>query len=142
MKVNIRPEMCKFYVNREKRKVVCVLEGTEQMASDFMCDQGLNTDFMFKDWSGDLCLPNRFVGIATCAEGDTWDEEFGKQLAFHKMKVAFYTAFSNHATQYFNNIYQAIDEVIRNVNNFGDKVNANLTRSEERIEEYLKGTPQ
>ena len=129
--------MCKFHVNREKRKVVCILEQTEDMLNEFFETEPIGE--LVYAYHKSKTLPNRFIGIATCSAEDTWDEDFGKRLAFQRMKKTFYTSFFSHASQFFNQIDKAMNETIEHLNNYGAKVSANITRGEKHINEYLDG---
>ena len=135
MKINIRPQDCKFYVNKEKRKVVCVLEDTQYMLTEFVEDND-NTDYFLLDDC--LVLPNRFIGIATCSADDEWDEAFGRALAFKRLKDSFYTAFFKHADKYADILNNKLNAIIEDLNNLGIKVEASISKREKDIENYFK----
>ena len=139
MKINIRPSDCKFRVDEKNRKVVCVLEATENILRDYLDAETEVRDFFF-GWHEELRLPNRFVGIATCAEGDTWDEAFGRRLAFLKAKRAFYKTMFSHANQYFDYLYKVIERAMDTMNLLGEKVTRNVNHEEQYVENYLDGT--
>ena len=134
MKINIRPQDCKFYVNKEKRKIVCVLEDTQYMLTEFVEDND-NTDYFLLDDC--LVLPNRFIGIATCSADDEWDEEFGKKLAFRRMKDSFYTAFFKRTDKYVDILNDKLNALIDNFNEIGLKVAASLAKRDAEIENYF-----
>ena len=134
MKINIRPQDCKFYVNKEKRKVVCILENTRYMLTEFIEDND-NSDYFILDDC--LVLPNRFIGIATCSADDEWDEEFGKKLAFRRMKDSFYTAFFKRTDKYVDILNDKLNALIDNFNEIGLKVAASLAKRDAEIENYF-----
>lgn len=135
MKINIKPQDCKFYVNKEKRKIVCVLEGTRDLLTTFIeCND--NADYFWLDKC--LILPNRFVGIATCSTDDEWDEAFGRTLAFKRLKDSFYTAFFKHADKYADILNNKLNAIIEDFNNLGIKVEASISKREKEIENYFK----
>lgn len=66
-----------YYVNEEKRMVVCKL-------SD--CDMGLVCDLcnMELPHGPEFAIPSSYVGKAWCMPGDTFDIELGKKIAFKR----------------------------------------------------------
>ena len=134
MKINIRPQDCKFYVNKEKRKIVCILENTRYMLTEFI-ENNDNSDYFILDDC--LLLPNRFIGIATCSVDDEWDEEFGKKLAFRRMKDSFYTAFFKRTDKYVDILNDKLNALIDNFNEIGLKVAASLAKRDAEIENYF-----
>lgn len=87
-----------YYVNREKKTVVVVIKSdalTPLYIIDRVFDkfENANGNHNLLEMSFDNChvrnafINDRYVGIAKCREGDTFDEEFGKKLALAKAKV-------------------------------------------------------
>ena len=138
MKINITPEDCKFHVDEKNRKVVCILEGTEYLLREYIDDETEVGNFF--GWHESQRLPNRFVGIATCAEGDKWDEAFGRRLAFLRAKRSFYKTMFAHGTQYFDHLYKTIERAMDTINALGAKVTRNVNHEEEYVDKYLNGT--
>ncbi len=138
MKYGIRPEDCKFIVNKDKRKVVCVLEDTEKNLRDFLRDEAALKDLHNPFWWFDVtALPNRFVGIATCSPEDEWNEELGKQIAFARVKRSYYKSYFKHANDYVVRLDDELNRIIEIFNAHGDRVTANLAREHDRIEKAL-----
>ena len=48
MKINIRPKDCRFIVDQEKRKVICIIDNTENKLFDFI-------DYGFGVWYNPKC---------------------------------------------------------------------------------------
>ena len=63
-----------YYVNKEKRTVVCAIE-----TSNDVCDKirkyGLNVPIKY------YCEKKIFRGVAKCSPEDEWDEAVGRRLA-------------------------------------------------------------
>ncbi len=76
-------EDIRYIVNKNRRAVVCIITGCKYLASyrlyKYIPDWS-------KRYSDDCCIPDKYVGVAKCAPEDTWDEEFGKKLAFFKAR--------------------------------------------------------
>jgi hypothetical protein len=134
-KINIKPEHCYFYVNKEAGKVTCVLFDTKYLLENFLNDNGTRTPFFYPDFKVEL--PNKFVGIASCSPEDEWNEELGKRIAFMRMKRKFYTAFFNAATKFFNDVDKYTEALIDCINRYGEKISENLRKDNEYINSQL-----
>jgi len=145
MKLTITMEDATFYVQEDKGKVVCVIPNTQGMARRFLednskispeCDyyyalqNGGNSSKLYKE----LEMPNRFVGVASCAEGDTFDEDLGRTIAFHKAKDKLYKSMFKKFNMFVNEIDSYIDELTTVINNFGAKLSENSARREKYIQ--------
>ena len=97
-----------YYVNREKKTVVAVIEcepSTPILILDKVFDKFENAngkhnlmEMHFDNYYMSKAFINeRYVGIAKCHDSDTFDEEFGKKLALARAKAkkadAIYTKF-------------------------------------------------
>lgn len=146
-KFNVRPSDCRYIVNKEKRTIVCLIEHTECMFTDFAernfdipydCLGGwwnkktTNNQFYKK-----LYMPKRFWGIATCAEDDEWDEEKGKFLAFSRAKNKLNNSFFKRAQLYIDTFDKSLNNSILILNNLGNKLTVNADRRQERIKELF-----
>lgn len=86
----IKMKDCRFEINEEKRTIVCWIDDTSKIAEDFIREQNLDPGQMF--WQSNsnrkmwhlMEIPDKVYGKAVCAAEDTWDEEFGKVVAYHK----------------------------------------------------------
>ena len=147
-KFNVRPSDCRYIVNKEKRTIVCLIEHTEYMFTDFA---EANFDIPYDclgGWWGDrksnnkhfhkkLYMPKRFWGIATCAEDDEWDEEKGKFLAFSRAKNKLNNSFFKRAQLYIDTFDKSLNDSILILNNLGNKLTVNADRRQERIKELF-----
>ena len=141
----IKRSDCQFYVNEEKRTVVCVIPNTKDALLDFISDnfRFKNVDFYEAVFWNDnysrsvLTLPDSFVGKAVCAADDEWDEELGKVIAFQRARTKFYTSFFKRA----NALAQAIDcrlgDMIEEFNAFGMRVQDNQDALQDYIDKAL-----
>lgn len=126
----IKMSDCKFYVNEEARTVVCVIPNTSDMVIDYIWEH-----FQWKDinvyesleygkFRNSIKMPNSFMGKATCAVEDEWDEDLGRIIAFSRAKDKCYKSFFKRA----NRVVQALDsrlgDMITVFNDFGTKLEA------------------
>lgn len=87
-----------YYVNREKKTVVAVIE-CDALTPLYILDkifdkfENVNGNHNLLEMSFDnyhvknALINERYVGIAKCYDGDIFDEEFGKKLALARAKV-------------------------------------------------------
>ena len=143
MKINIRKNMARFIVNEEKRKVICILEDTEDLFLVFaeqnlplspVCDTLDMTDSkLYKH----LLMPKRFVGIATCDPEDEFSVETGKLIAFSNAKDNLLNSFFKRADFYVNTIDTWLNKAVENINSYGAKITKNTLRRHNKIAEIL-----
>lgn len=143
MEINIKMEDCKFFVDEEKRTVICVIENTSNLVRSF---------FNLNWWDEDtgpshrvfitplvklnrrMILPDRFIGKAVCAPEDEWNEEAGRLIAFDRAKMKLNTSFFKRAQEYVTEIDIALGDMITKVNEYG----ARLSRGAEKRLEHIK----
>ena len=142
MEINIKMDKCRFFVDEEKRTVICVIEDTHNLVRNFfdlnyLWDEN-NVDSVRFEPYGKLnkfmFLPDRFVGKAVCAPEDEWNEEVGRLIAFDRAKKKLATSFFKRAQEYVTKIDIAFNDMITRVNEYG----ARLERGMERRHEHIK----
>lgn len=133
MRINIKAKDCKFIVNKEKRKVVCIIPETQYKFLDFLThdERDITLDFCYKN---ECILPNQIVGIATCSLDDEWDEELGRRIAFQRAKYKFNCAFFKRANLLMNNIDKFMAQLENKFNKYGEKITENLKKNEDIID--------
>ena len=140
MRINIKPNDCKFVVDKEKKKVVCILDETRDMLYEYLDDNRNYLSFLatIADRKKVIRMPDRFVGIATCSPDDEWDETLGRKIAFYKMRNKFYHSLFKRADNFVNWIDDNLNQMVEELNGWGDKVRENLYREKEHLETRLK----
>ena len=140
MRINIKPSDCKFVVDKEKKKVVCILDETRDMLYEYLDDNHNYLSFLatIADRKKVIRMPDRFVGIATCSPDDEWDETLGRKIAFYKMRNKFYHSLFKRADNFVNWIDDNLNQMVEELNGWGDKVRENLYREKEHLETRLK----
>ena len=144
-KFNIHPDDCRYIVNEDKRKVICLIENTKTMFIDF-AERNFDIPCDCMDYSylrptrnlyDKLLMPKRFWGVATCAEDDEWDEEKGRLLAFTKAKNKLNNSFFKRAQLYVDTFDKSLNDAILILNNLGNKLTANADRRHEKLKDLL-----
>jgi hypothetical protein len=75
----------RFFVDEEKKVVVCKLE---------YCSNELICDLCGKGWPGHeaLVIEDTFIGKAQCSPEDTFDVEIGKEIAYKRAVAKLFKA--------------------------------------------------
>lgn len=68
-----------YYVNKEKKTVVCRLVSCSDVAMEKLVKRGYHPIEV-----GDVVIPDEFIGKSVCSATDEFDEEFGKALAYQR----------------------------------------------------------
>lgn len=141
---NIKMENCNFYVNKEKRTIVCVIPETKNMFYDFV-----DENFQFKFYNiGDgltydameecYWMPESFSGKAVCAPDDEWNEELGRRIAFSRAKHKCYKSFFKRANRLVSSLDTYIGYMLEQFNAFGKKCETNKIRLDKLIDQSLE----
>lgn len=132
---------CRFYVNEDKRIIVCIIPNTAYMVEEFISD---NFDFPELDVSiyGKLRkhvrMPRSFIGKAVCAPEDEWDEELGRKIAFAKAKDKCYKSFFKRANLFVQAVDRRLGDMITIFNDFGMKLENKREALQQQIDEKIK----
>ncbi len=101
-----------YYVNQEKGTVVCVLTGCHQIARIRLNKAEYPVgELMILPDDDVININNQFIGKAVLAPGDTWNEDFGKKLAYQKAREKRAAAI-NHA---IDKQIEQLQQVIQNL---------------------------
>lgn len=144
-KYGIKMSDCKFYVDEEKRTVVCVYEGTTDMFVEFIRSYFRWKDFdcwFAVDENDNLWMPDTFRGKAVCAPEDTWNEEIGRKIAYSRMKTKCYKSFFRRANKLVRTIDKRLGEMIDKFNDFGLDIDEKQEALADEIEEYVNGVEE
>jgi len=147
-KYTLNPDNVKFFVDEEKRTVVCTILHTKHVLVNFIQDNCHIDSNCDEDWywhnhqargklERKLMMPNRFVGVAVCGPDDEWDEDFGKYLAYDRARQKFDNSFFKHAQTYITEVGAYLDAAVDTINEYGDKVAHNAKYRDEFIKKQL-----
>ena len=151
MKLDVKPNDCKFIVNKEKGKVVCIIPNTDTMFLEYINEEAddcawypISAYIMKEKELMALRMPKSFHGVATCASTDTFNEELGKQLAFYRAKTKLVDSFFRRTRAFIDTMDNRLNRLVDELNNYGEKVDKNLNALGVKIEglmnENSKGT--
>jgi len=137
MSFGIKKSNCKFYVDKDARTAVCVIQGTRDYLIDFLEDISFkDVDFWVNyDLTERLKMPNSFMGKAVCSKDDEWNEEYGCNLAFMRAKDKFYRSFFKRAQLAVSTISRNLDSLCETFNDIGEKVGARMSELHSEFEE-------
>lgn len=93
----------KYVVNPEKKTVVCFLKGCKQ---DIQKALSKNERMIVWDLGIDCTLKDKYIGIAKCTQEDTFDEEYGRQLARKRMLRQYY----KDKAEVYRTIYKKVND--------------------------------
>lgn len=117
----------KYYINKEKRVVVCVGDNCEDDAMIKVTKRDGNlaiaARYLMDRHGKKVWMKNRFVGKAYCSEDDEWDEEIGKSLAKERMMNAYVLAKAKKMREIADTLYDAAAECQESMMRYKDKVN-------------------
>lgn len=140
----IKMSECKFYVDEEKRTVICVIPKTRDMLIDFIQDHfdfrdvDLSHSTYFRSMNDKLAMPNSFIGKAVCAAEDEWNEETGRMIAFSRAKDKCYKSFFKRANKFVQAIDRRLGDAIELFNDFGLKLEGKRAALQNQIDERTK----
>lgn len=141
----INMKTAKFFIHPEKRKVVCVIENCSKDFLNFIWKK-TRMDFPVTEhgegiWVSkkerEFLMPDSFTGIATCGEGDEWNEKIGKMIAFNRAKEKWGTSFFKRANRFMAEHNKIFEETCDIIDEFGCKLNENLTNRGNKIQNYF-----
>ena len=133
----IKMSDCKFYVNEDERVIVCVIQNTEFMFADYICDHFNWRDFYLGHIADDYMMPNSFMGKAVCSENDEWNEDLGRKIAFSRAKDKCYRSFFKRANSLINCIDRRLGEMVDSFNTFGDNLSKKKDNLQYQIDQEL-----
>lgn len=138
----IKMSDCRFYVNEEERTVVCVIPRTRDLVLDFIDDHFYWADFDFRDAIGlhlleKLEMPCSFMGKAVCSEGDEWNEETGRLIAYSRARDKCYKSFFKRASLFVQTVDTRLNDMLKLFNDFGEKLDKKKDAINANIEHML-----
>ena len=138
MNINVTQHNCHFIVKPEARKVICILQVDPMLLERYIKDA--DNTYLFS-WDKRLRerakLPYRYVGIASCATEDTWNEDTGKLIAYHKAKTKFCHTFFRVANNVFDYFDSVLNDIMDSCNALGGVWNRNLGAVQEKIKHRI-----
>lgn len=98
----------KWMIDKEHRVIVCTLTNCEEIACYRIEKYTGGWPSQFKKYY----IRNKYVGVARCAPGDEWDEEYGKALALKRAKRKRGVAANLAVIRYYNKAKHDLDRLL------------------------------
>ena len=136
MKVRIGKEDCKFYVNKERRAIACVIN----IVNERPVQDAAHNFLSILEYDGIQIWPQiksklrtSYVGLAKCSPQDEWNEETGKKIAFARAKIAFYKDFFRVFKEYLTRLNDAARKADEVYTTIFSKVYSNIEKIIDKI---------
>lgn len=131
-----QPEDCHFVVQKDARKVICVLKNTKYDAQIYF-EEGFRVPIAIAPREKAGKMPNKFVGIATCAPEDNWNEEIGRTLAYNRVIKKYCNSLFRHINTLVDYYDTYLNDFITEVNRFGEKMTKVIDHNDKYVKEQL-----
>lgn len=127
-----------YIVKENEGIVVCIISGCSCNAIELTDNYtGLHDVPMFMP-PDKFLLNNQYRGIAKCNVNDTFDEEYGKRLAYRKAYLKYTTALEKKVKYITTDYMKLIDEMAVNLKKALDKVNERTTTATKMYNKVLE----
>lgn len=111
-----------YYINKEKRTVVCKKTGCEfdivNLIENISGCYTIPPEMSVKD----VLLNSTYTGIAKCNPEDKWDEEKGMEIARKRMLLKYYKDKEKKTETYENLFNEYLNRIQDYANRFSNKV--------------------
>ena len=115
-----KQKMIKYFVNKDKRQVIAILENTKWDACNKICKMIADTDFCVVP-NHKYLMPNQFKVTVTCDPRDEFDVEVGKKIAKKRVLKNYYASLDKRVAKFhdaaivFNGkVFETSEEVKNN----------------------------
>lgn len=134
--IKIQPGQVKYIVKKDDGVVICIIEGTKWLAHELIYCYYDRLNYSTDEEM--LKMNDSFTGIARLAEGDVWDEEYGKLLAYDRAKYKLTQSIFKHVQNFVSNLEKETDDLVDGVNSYFDKVTHNKNYREKRLNKEVE----
>lgn len=123
----------RYFVDEEKKVVVCKLEN---------CSNGLICDMCHKGWPGheDLVIADEFTGKAQCSADDTFDVEVGKQIAYKRAVAKMFRAKRRALLNFMDANNKMVEALKRDTDKLIGKYEGTINRKDDDILRIINAT--
>ena len=120
----------RYFVNEEKKVVVCKLEN---------CSNALICDMCQKDWPGHeaLVINDTFTAKAQCSPDDTFDAEIGKKIAYSRAVAKVNKAKKRTLTNFVAENQKMLQALVRDAEKLTRKYDGTISRKDQEITRIL-----
>lgn len=121
----------RYFVDTEKKVVVCKLEN---------CSNALICDMCHKGWPGDadFLIKDSFIGKAKCSSEDVFDENIGKKIAYKRAIAKVFEAKRKVLKAFVTDYKRVTDELVKDTSKLIAKYENIVNRKDQDIEKILE----
>ena len=137
MKISVSQNDCNYIVDKENRRIICIYRPPCRIVVSYInatCPYVFMPERLYES----MTLKSYYRGIAVCAEGDEWDEDFGKLVAFNKVREKYYNAVWRRVNRFFNWLDDSTNESARQFDYMGDKWGKSIDMTEKLIKAHFE----
>ena len=123
----------RYFVDEEKKVVVCKLEE---------CFNSLICDMCHKGWPGHdaLVIADEFTGKAQCSPEDTFDVEIGKRIAYKRAVAKLFRAKRRALIDFVEGNKEFVKHLCEDADKLVNKYNSTIDRKDQDIMRILGET--
>lgn len=120
----------RYFIDEEKKVVVCKLEDCSHSLICDMCDKG---------WPGHpaMLIEDEFTGKAQCSSEDTFDMELGKRIAYRRAIVKLCKAKKRALLDFVEANKKFIEDITKDANKLISKYEGTIDRKDQCIARIL-----
>lgn len=102
-----------FKINEEKRTITCIITTRNDFLNKLIKYGFADAFNLFAlDWDGEDIEEKKYVGVAKCAPGDTWDEMYGCDLAEARAMNKRRADLNGRIEQFVRRMYGNLDNLL------------------------------
>ena len=137
MKISVSQNDCNYIVDKENRRIICIYRPPCRIVVNYI-NATCPYVFMPEKLYESMTLKSYYRGIAVCTEGDEWDEDFGKLVAFNKVREKYYNAVWRRVNRFFDWLDDSTNESARQFDYMGDKWGKSIDMTEKLIKAHFE----
>jgi hypothetical protein len=132
------PEYINYYENKENKTITCVIDNCKYDAIEQVISH-IDGEATYLQWNNSN-MPNKFVGIATCSDEDTYDYNIGADLAFNRAYAKYIASLKKHTIKMADDMIARISRSKEACINRADKlIDCNRVELYKIIDRYTNG---
>ena len=121
-----------YYVNEEKKVVVCKLTDCSDALIYDLCKRGIPSPFECSV-AEEFFIPNEYVGKATCSNDDVFDADKGRKIAFKRAYAKLTKAKKRVLNDFMKDAIKAHEFFVGITDRLNSHYDAVITRKTEEV---------
>lgn len=136
--MDVSKEKCDFIISKERREVICILRHTKYAFDTYLRNLYERLPLYWSCDEEKFNMPEYFIGVATCAPEDKWDEELGKDIAYSKALKKFNKSFFKRAKRYSDLANQYCKDIYNTLNEYQVKIHYHEQERDKWLNDRIK----